>query len=140
MSIRERAERQAGEIGRYLIIGVLTTVVSLAVYYGLVFTLLDPDKPLQLQAANVISWIAAVTFAFITNRVYVFRSRSRHVFREAKNFLAARLGTLGLDMAIMFVGVTLMGYSDKWVKLLVQVVVIVGNYVLSKLFVFRNRV
>ena len=56
------------EIIRYLIVGVLTTVVSLASYYLCVYTILDPDSPLQLQAANVISWIAAVTFAYFTNR------------------------------------------------------------------------
>ena len=64
-----------GEIVRYLIVGGLTTVVSLSVYYGCVLTFLDPENPLQLQAANIISWIAAVTFAFFANRIFVFRSR-----------------------------------------------------------------
>ena len=68
-----------GEIFRYLIVGGLTTVVSLGVYYGCVLTVLDPKKPLQLQAANIISWIAAVTFAFFANRIFVFRSRGAGV-------------------------------------------------------------
>ena len=55
------------EIVNYLIVGVLTTIVGLGVYYGLVFTVLNPDNPFQLQVANVISWIAAVTFAYFTN-------------------------------------------------------------------------
>ena len=127
-----------GEIVRYLIVGGLTTVVSLSVYYGCVLTFLDPENPLQLQAANSISWIAAVTFAFFANRIFVFRSRGAGVLREAGAFYLARVGTLLMDMAIMFTGVTLMGYSDKIMKLIVQVVVTIANYVFSKLFVFRK--
>ena len=127
------------EIIRYLIVGVLTTVVSLAVYYGCVLTFLDPDSPIQLQAANIISWIAAVTFAYFANRRFVFESREKNILGEASRFFAARVGTLLMDMAIMFVGVTLLGFSDKIVKLVVQVVVTVGNYVLSKLLVFSGR-
>ena len=127
-----------GEIVRYLIVGGLTTVVSLSVYYGCVLTFLDPENPLQLQAANIISWIAAVTFAFFANRIFVFRSHGTGVLREAGAFYLARVGTLLMDMGIMFVGVTLMGYSDKIMKLIVQVVVTIANYVFSKLFVFRK--
>ena len=65
------------EIIRYLIVGVLTTVVSLGTYYGLTLTVLDPDNAVQLQIANVLSWIAAVTFAYFANRKYVFRSENR---------------------------------------------------------------
>ena len=127
-----------GEIVRYLIVGGLTTVVSLSVYYGCVLTFLDPKNPLQLQTANIISWIAAVTFAFFANRIFVFRSRGAGVLREAGAFYLARVGTLLMDMCIMFVGVTLMGYSDKVMKLIVQVVVTIANYIFSKLFVFRK--
>ena len=141
-SAEKAAEQQnggmAGEIVRYLIVGVLTTVVSLGVYYGCVLTFLDPENPLQLQAANIISWIAAVTFAFFANRIFVFRSRGAGVLREAGAFYLARVGTLLMDMGIMFTGVTLMGYSDKIMKLVVQVVVTIANYVFSKLFVFRK--
>ncbi len=128
-----------GEIIRYLIVGGLTTLVSLTVYYGCVLTVLDPDDPVQLQAANLISWIAAVTFAYVMNRIFVFRSSSENVFSEARAFYMARVGTLLMDMAIMFLGVTVLGFSDKIMKLVVQVVVTVANYVFSKLFVFRKR-
>ena len=74
------------EILRYLIVGVLTTVVSLGVYYGLTLTVLDPNNAVQLQIANVLSWIAAVTFAYIANRKYVFRSENRNVLQEAAAF------------------------------------------------------
>ena len=130
--------RKYKEIINYVIVGGLTTFVSLGVYYGLVLTVLDPKKPLQLQAANVISWIAAVTFAYVTNRRFVFESHNKQVFREILSFFTARVGTLLMDMAIMFVGTTVLHFSDKIVKLVVQVIVLVANYVLSKLWVFRK--
>ena len=125
------------EIIRYLIVGVLTAVVSLAVYYVCVLTFLNPQSALQLQAANVLSWIAAVTFAYITSRIYVFQSKRKDWLQEAAAFYSSRLLTLFMDMAIMFVVVTLCGMNDKLGKLVVQVVVTIANYIFSKLFVFR---
>ena len=128
----------AGEVVRYLVVGVLTTVVSLSVYYGLVFTVLDAKNPLQLQAANIISWVAAVTFAYVMNRMVVFRSHSRDILREAGAFYGARLGTLFTEMVFMFLLVSVLKRNDRIVKLLMQVVVTVLNYVFSKLWVFRK--
>lgn len=88
------------EIIRYLIVGVLTTVVSLAVYYVCVLTFLNPQSALQLQAANVLSWIAAVTFAYITSRIYVFQSKRKDWLQEVAAFYSSRLLTLFMDMAI----------------------------------------
>lgn len=127
------------EIIMYLIVGGLTTVVSLAVYYGCVLTFLDPHDPVQLQAANIISWLAAVTFAYFTNRKYVFESESSHVLKEAAAFYGSRVTTLLLDMACMFLMVSVCGISDKIAKLVVQVLVTIGNYILSKFFVFKKN-
>ena len=127
------------EVISYLIVGVLTTVVSLAVYYACVLTFLDPQQPLQLQVANVISWIAAVTFAYVTNRKYVFKSDDPHLIREGTAFFASRVGTLLIDMAAMFLLVTVLGMNDKIAKLIVQVLVVVGNYIFSKFLVFRKN-
>ena len=126
------------EIVNYLIVGGLTTVVSLAVYYGCVLTVFDPKNPIQLQAANVISWIAAVTFAYYTNRRYVFESKTENKLQEAAKFYGSRITTLLMDMACMFLLVTALGISDKIAKLIVQVIVTVANYVLSKFIVFRK--
>lgn len=126
------------EIIMYLIFGVLTTVVSLAVYYLLVYTVLNPDNALQLQIANIISWIAGVAFAYFTNRSVVFQSKNKNKLKEAGSFVLARVATLVMDMAIMFIGVTLLHGSDKILKLISQVIVIVSNYVFSKLFVFKK--
>ncbi len=129
------------EIVNYLVVGGLTTVVSLAVYYGLTLTVLNPENPVQLQIANIISWIAAVTFAYFTNRKFVFESKTRGSAQgqEAVKFYLARVGTLLMDMGIMAVGVNVLHFNDKIVKLFVQVVVTVANYVFSKIIVFRKR-
>ena len=63
------------EIIRYLIVGVLTTVLSLGVYFGLTNTFLNPNKKLELQLANIISWFVSVLFAYFANRKYVFESK-----------------------------------------------------------------
>ncbi len=126
------------EIVNYLIVGVLTTLISLAVYYFCVSTFLNPRNAFQLQAANVISWIISVLFAYFTNRKYVFESKNPHILKEASAFFLARVSTLLMDMGIMFLCVTLMGMNDKIAKLISQVVVIVSNYVFSKLFVFKK--
>lgn len=127
------------EIVNYLIVGGLTTVVSLGVYYGCVLTILDPEVAVQLQAANIISWIAAVTFAYFTNRKFVFESKNENKLKEAAAFYGSRVTTLLVDMGCMFLMVTLLGWNDKIAKLIVQVIVTVANYVLSKFIVFRKK-
>ena len=127
------------EIVNYLIFGVLTTVISLLVYYILVFTVLNPENAIQLQIANFISWVAGVIFAYITNRKFVFESKNDNKIKEASKFVASRIITLIADMIIMFLGVTTLHLNDKIVKLISQVIVIVSNYVFSKLFVFVKK-
>ena len=131
--------KQYKEIINYLIVGVLTTVVSLGVYYACVLTFLDPENAIQLQVANIISWVAAVTFAYFTNRKFVFESKNPDMLKEASAFVGARVATLLMDMLCMFIMVTCMGLSDKIAKLVVQVIVTVANYVFSKIFVFLKK-
>lgn len=126
------------EIINYLIVGVLTTVISLAVYYLSVFTFLNPNNSVQLQIANIISWIAGVVFAYFTNRKYVFESRNKNKLQEATKFVSSRITTLLLDMFILWLGVTVLLFNDKIIKLISQFLVIVGNYILSKLYVFKD--
>lgn len=131
------------EIINYLIFGVLTTIVSLATKYLLLFTILDAKNGFELQIAVTFSWIVACTFAYITNRIWVFESKSKQILKEAIKFYMSRLVTLGLEMLIMFIFVTLLGLnSNTWVivwTIVAQVVIIIGNYVLSKLVVFKNK-
>lgn len=123
----------------YVIIGALTTIVSLGTYYICVKTIFDPNIPLQLQVANIVSWIVAVVFAYFANRKYVFESSNMSILKEMSTFFVARLSTLGLDMLIMFCLVTIIGMNDKIAKLLVQAIIMVTNYVLSKFVVFKKQ-
>lgn len=127
------------EVIMYLIFGVLTTIVSLVSYYLLTLTILNPDNGIQLLIANVISWILSVAFAYITNRKYVFESKNNNYFQEITSFVGGRVITLLMDVLIMFVFVTVLHFNDKLFKLVSQFVVIVANYVISKLFVFKKQ-
>lgn len=139
--MRENMElyKKYKEIINYLIVGVLTTMVSLGTYYISVITFLNPNNPLQLQIANVISWIAAVSFAYVTNRKFVFESRNSNILKELATFVGARIATLLMDMFCMFLMVTCLGINDKIAKIIVQVIVTVANYIFSKLWVFHSN-
>ena len=130
--------RKYEEIISYLIIGGLTTVVSLITYYSLVYTILNAGNGIQLQIANILSWIVSVTFAYFTNRKFVFKSNNKNKLQEARDFFASRILTLLIDMFLMFVFVTLLSFNDRVIKVIVQVVVIVINYILSKFVVFKK--
>mgnify|MGYP004610106101 CR=1 FL=1 len=127
------------EIINYLVIGVLTTIVSLLTYYLLVYTILDPNKALELQCANIISWILSVTFAYFTNRIYVFKTNNKISLKEAISFYLSRVTTLLLDMGLMYIFVSMLKYNDKLIKLVVQFIVIILNYILSKFIVFKEQ-
>lgn len=127
------------EIINYLIFGVLTTIVSLIVYYVAVFTFLNPENAVQLQIANIFSWVAGVAFAYVTNRKYVFESTEKNKIKEVGKFVMARVVTLAMDMLIMWLGVTIIHFNDKIMKLISQVVIIVSNYIFSKIFVFKKK-
>ena len=125
------------EIINYLIIGALTTLISLIVYYGLVLTILNPNNSLELQIANVISWTFAVFFAYFTNRKFVFESKTEG-YGEMIKFFLSRIGTLIVDMVLMYIFVSCLHFNDKIMKVIVQIIVIVLNYIFSKFLVFNG--
>lgn len=118
----------------YLFFGALTTVVSIG-------TFALCDLWMDALIANVLSWVAAVSFAYVTNRIWVFSSREkgRGIFREIGAFFGGRLLTLGLEEVVLYVGITLAEMDSLWVKVLAQIIVLVLNYVISKLLVFRKK-
>lgn len=130
------------EIINYSIFGILATIVSLGVKYSLLFTFLEPSNALELQIAIIISWIAAVLFAYFTNRKFVFNSKNENKLKEFISFVLARLSTLLLEMIIMWFFVTFLKLnSDLYViifTIIAQIVVVIGNYIFSKLFVFKK--
>jgi len=126
------------EIINYLVFGGLTTLVNLLVYYLLSFTIFNTDNSIELQLVIIISWICAVVFAYFTNRKYVFESKNNGK-KEIIKFFLSRLGTLALEMLLMFIFVTKLHFSDKIMKVFVQVAVIILNYLLSKFIVFKGE-
>lgn len=132
------------EMITYLIFGALTTVVNYVVYW-LCTKILTPDiflRDKNYLVSNAICWIAAVAFAYVTNKLFVFESRSWKpsvVGREVVAFVGARLLSLVFDMGIMFVCVSLIGMNEFIAKLIAQIVVVSLNYIFSKLFIFRKK-
>lgn len=120
------------ELIRYFIIGVGTTAVSYISYWGLCQTVCEPVKALELQVANVVSWVCAISFAFWGNRCFVFANKSKHAMQSFLLFALSRVFTLLIDMALMFVMVSICGFPNMMMKILVSIVVTVLNYFLTK--------
>ncbi|WP_298481519.1 GtrA family protein [uncultured Ruminococcus sp.] len=124
----------------YLIFGGLTTVVSFVTQFV-------PAYFLGTGAAATIfcttfSWICAVTFAFFTNKKYVFKSKTatkRAFWTEFFSFYGARLVSYFLELGIMLVFATWLGLNYYVVKICAQVFIVLSNYLFSKLFVFKKR-
>ncbi|KRM72144.1 GtrA family protein [Lacticaseibacillus brantae] len=118
---------------RYLFIGGLTTLVNIVVFFVL------NAMSVPLLWANTVAWLVSVIFAFFTNKSVVFQSQytnRRRFLIELGSFFALRAASLVLDNGIMYLGITVMGLSVLLVKLVSQVIVIVANYLFSKL-IFR---
>lgn len=136
MSISELLRRYKSQL-LYLFFGGCTTLVNVAVY-GLCAHTVN----LSTAVSTIIAWAAAVLFAYLTNRTWVFESQARtagDILREMGSFFLGRALTGGFDLAIMYLCVDRLGLPDMPVKLLSNVVVVILNYVVSKLFVFAKK-
>ncbi|MBQ4226840.1 MAG: GtrA family protein [Clostridia bacterium] len=121
----------------YVFFGGLTTMINWGAY-ALCYNVLGVSN----VPSVIIAWILGVAFAFVTNKIWVFESRSfdtKTVLRELWTFVAARLATGLLDLGIMYLAVDVLGGNGNVWKLISNVVVIILNYVFSKLIVFRKR-
>lgn len=121
------------EMIMYLIFGVLTTVVNIIVYY-LMTEILD----IQYLISNIVAWILSVLFAYVTNRIYVFESKSQNIIKEMTSFFGARFATGVMDMIFMWLFIELHILPGFVAKIISNVFVIITNYVLSKLIVFKG--
>ena len=120
----------------YLFFGGLTFLLSVVTFW-----LFAHPLGIGPLIANGLSWVICVAFAYVTNRTWVFANKARKplgIAREALSFTAGRLTTLALEEFILWLGITVLGANDLAVKLLAQALVILGNYVVSKLLVFRR--
>ena len=121
----------------YLVFGVLTTAVNYIVYLPC-YNLLG----LSSSVSNVIAWAAAVAFAYVTNKPFVFRSydwSAKTVIPELTKFIGTRLGSGGLETLVLFVFVDVAGMNGNLWKLATSVLVVILNYIGSKLLVFRKK-
>lgn len=128
----------------YLIFGVLTTIVSFLSQYVMSQILHQTSmlEELILSIDTAFSWICSVTFAFFTNKKYVFKSvtnSKKDFWAEFIKFYSARLASLGLEVVIMLVFVKLLNLSEMIVKIFAQIFIMLANYLFSKLIVFKNR-
>lgn len=124
------------DIVSYLFFGGLTTVVSFVIYFSLY-------RYVRFSAAwsNVIAWVAAVLFAFVTNKPFVFRSNNWSlavVFPELGKFVGSRLVSGLLETAFLALTVDVLGLHNLTMKIVASVMVVILNYVSSKLIVFRK--
>ena len=133
--IRELAVKYRSII-LYVVFGAMTTLVNMAAYWLCFDVLGIPNVP-----STVIAWVLAVSFAFVTNKLWVFDSKSwdgRTLRHEIPAFFGARLLTGLLDVGIMYVTVDVMGWNGMVWKLISNVIVIILNYIASELFIFRK--
>ncbi len=121
------------EVINYLIVGGLTTLVSIGSYA--IYRFFIPNY----VTCTILSWVTAVLFAYVTNRIFVFESKEAKVFIEFIKFIACRLFTLGSELLTMWILVDLLSINDLIAKIVVQVIVVVLNYILSKLLVFKKN-
>ncbi len=152
------------EIITYIVFGVLTTVVNLVTFYitkrifisigwdgvcNALFSSAGSEKILALLGkgtdyldATVIAWVVAVIFAFVTNKLIVFESKSWKpsvAGKEFAAFIGARVFSLFVELLFMFATVTVLSINEFIAKIVVQAIVVILNYVFSKLIIFKNR-
>ena len=121
----------------YLVFGVLTTAVNYLIY-------LPCYNLLQLPAvvSNLIAWVGAVAFAYLTNKPFVFRSHdwsAKTVIPELTKFVSCRVASGAAESAILWITVDILGWNGNLWKLVTSVLVVVLNYIGSKLVVFRKK-
>ena len=129
------------EVIKYLIFGVLTTVVNFVAYYLFIY-LFKTSEGMYGLVSNILANVVAILFAYFTNRNFVFESKSvgfKAITREIFSFFVCRIFSMVIDALIYFVGCTLLKMPDFIVKFIGQVVVIILNYVFSKLIVFKKK-
>lgn len=127
------------EIIVYLIVGVMTTIVS----WGACFIaglFLDSADTVQHAAINTIGWVAGVVFGYFTNRIWVFQSTNPNMLKEFMQFAGARVSTWILDIVVMEVLVNVLQMNYWIAKIFISaVLVMIANYIFSKLFVFKKK-
>ncbi|CAJ2236901.1 GtrA family protein [Companilactobacillus paralimentarius] len=128
------SESNGKQAVRYLLWGLLSVVVN----FGTFFILYRVLKA-NYQVANIVAWFLGVQVGFWVDRVIVFRHKSSTAFKEMLAFYGTRILTFLIESATLWVGISLMSANGAGTKVVGQILAIVGNYILSKFFIFKNR-
>lgn len=127
------------EMISYLIVGVLNTLVSWAAWFLCAYTILDAKIVWQNILLNFISWVVGVVFGYFMNRKYVFKSKEPDMWTEFLQFSGGRVSTWVLDEVMMILMVNILTINEAFSKIFVSVLVMIGNYIISKFFVFKVK-
>ena len=119
------------EIILYLIFGLLTTLISI-----ISFAICNKILNISWSFSNVVSWILSVSFAYVTNRIFVFKSKKKNILKEMIFFFGFRVLSLIIDMICMFILINILSVDSVVSKVIVQIIVVLLNYLFSKIFVF----
>lgn len=122
---------------RYLVFGVLSTVVNI-----LIFTVCKKAIGIGTVISNIIAWIFAVIFAYITNKLWVFDSKTsgtKDFLREIISFFGARVFTLFVETIFLKIVIDRLGFNETIMKIVSNIIVIIINFLLSKLIIFKNN-
>lgn len=123
------------EIIMYIIFGGLTTLINITC-----FVLINKVGVFHYQITNIIAWIISVLFAFVTNKYFVFNSKSKsNLLKESVKFYGSRLISLAFDIVLMYILIDLINSNDLIAKIITNIFVIIINYVISKKFIFKNK-
>ena len=133
LEVYDNLDSRLKETFNYLVVGFLTTVVSIVSYNLFRFVISN------ITVCTILSWICAVLFAYITNRIFVFNSKEKNILKEVTNFTLSRIFSLVVEIIVMFILATLLRINDRIAKILVQFIIVVLNYITSKLFVFKKK-
>lgn len=121
------------ELVLYVVFGTFTFFVNIIVYF-----LFENVLGVNYLISNIIAWFFSVLFAYITNRIWVFESKSPDILKEMSLFFGGRIFSGVIDTALMYLFIDVMTIGDDISKIIVQVIVIILNYVFSKLIVFKD--
>ncbi len=127
------------EIVAYLIVGVLNTLVSWAAWFLCAYTILDAKIVWHNFLLSLISWVVGVVFGYFMNRKFVFQSKELNMWKEFLQFSGGRVSTWILDEVMMILMVNVWTINEGFSKIFVSVLVMIGNYIISKFFVFKEK-
>lgn len=119
---------------RYLLWGLLSVIVNFGTFFILYHTM-----HLNYQFANIVAWFLGVQVGFWVDRVIVFRHKSNTAFREMLAFYGTRILTFLIETATLWVGISVLSANGTGSKIVGQILAIIGNFVLSKFFIFKNK-